>query len=46
MLDASYIATALAVAVAITVALRAVPFGTKNVMKDDQLGAAGLGPHG
>jgi branched-subunit amino acid transport protein AzlD len=35
--DFSYIATALAVAVAITVTLRAVPFVMKNALKDSAL---------
>jgi branched-subunit amino acid transport protein AzlD len=35
--DLSYIVTALAVAVTITVTLRAVPFAMKNAMKDSEL---------
>lgn len=37
MPDVIYIVTALAVAVAITVTLRAVPFAMKNALKDFQL---------
>jgi branched-subunit amino acid transport protein AzlD len=36
-IDPAYVATALAVAVAITVSLRAIPFGLKNAMKESEL---------